>query len=69
MFEFIREYLEFNGYEKTLNQLDKQIKSKGTSPPSKITSLPTLPRMFEREKLFEEEKETRVELQLKELTR
>lgn len=29
MFEFIREYLEFNGYEKTLAQLDKQIKVKG----------------------------------------
>ncbi len=45
------------------------MKTKGTVPPPKPTSVPTIAKIFEREKLFEEEKETKIELQLKELTR
>jgi hypothetical protein len=44
------------------------MKLKGTNPPSKQSSTPALAKAFEKENLFEEEKETKIELQLKELT-
>ena len=69
--EMVREYLEFKGYGKTLANLDKELKAKPvpTAPASTAAGCPKLYKIFESEGLYEEEKETEVELKFKELTR
>jgi hypothetical protein len=71
IFEFVREYLEFNGYDKTLAQLDTQLKTKPAPKSVAPTSphAPKLNKIFDAENLFVEEKESPIEGKLKELTR
>lgn len=69
--DFVKEFLEMNGYDKTLQNLEKQLKVKPlpASVPATSPHAPALNRIFEAENLYVEEPESKHEKELKELCR